>query len=87
MFPLDGNKKIWYHPVHAKKSFDPKSGLSLANLNINVYIITVGSATPRISKGWPPMIECIIPHSAVEANVWTAVRTPSVDTSKKSWDT
>lgn len=68
-----------YHPVQAKKSFDPKSGLFLAKLNMNVYIITVGSATPRINKGWPPMTECIIPHSAVDANVWTAVITPSIE--------
>jgi len=66
-----------YHPVHARKSFEPNSGLLFAKLNINVYIITVGSATPRISKGWPPIIECIIPHNAVDANVCTAVSTPS----------
>lgn len=46
---------------------------------MNVYIITVGSATPRINKGWPPIIECIIPHKAVDANVWTAVSTPSAN--------
>lgn len=28
-------------------------------------------------------MECIIPHSAVEANVWTAVRTPSAKTKEK----
>lgn len=50
-FYLIEETKIIYHPVHAKNSFDPKSGLSLAKLNINIYIITVGSATPRISKG------------------------------------
>lgn len=66
-----------YHPVNARKSFEPNSGLLFAKLNINVYIITVGSATPRISKGWPPIIECIIPHNAVDANVCTAVSTPS----------
>lgn len=40
-------------------------------------MITVGSATPKISKGWPPMIECMMPHTEVDAKVWTAVRTPS----------
>ena len=58
-----------YHPVHARKSFEPKSGLLLAKLNMNVYIITVGSATPRINRGWPPSIECMIPHKAVDARV------------------
>lgn len=66
-----------HHPVHARKKSRPKSARSLAKLNMNVYISTVGSATPRISNGWPPMIECIIPQSAVDAKVWTAVRTPS----------
>lgn len=66
-----------YHPVHGRNSFDPKSALVLAKLNMKVYISTVGSATPRISKGWPPMIECSIPHSAVDAKVWTAVIRPS----------
>lgn len=65
-----------YHAVHARKSFEPKSGLFFAKLNMNVYIITVGSATPRISKGWPPIIACIIPHKAVDANVCTAVSIP-----------
>lgn len=58
-----------YHAVHAKKSFGPSSGLSLAKLYMNVYISTVGSATPRIKRGCPPMIECIIPHNEVEARV------------------
>lgn len=69
-----------HHPDQAIKRFRPKSALSLAKLNINVYIMTVGSATPNISNGWPPMIECIIPQRAVDANVWTAVSTPS------AWD-
>lgn len=58
-----------YHPVHARKSSEPNSGLLFAKLNMNVYIITVGSATPRISKGWPPIIDCTIPHNAVDAKV------------------
>uniref|UniRef100_M1BIP0 Boron transporter n=1 Tax=Solanum tuberosum TaxID=4113 RepID=M1BIP0_SOLTU len=58
-----------YHAVQAKKSFGPSSGLSFAKLYMNVYISTVGSATPRINRGWPPIIECIIPHNAVEARV------------------
>lgn len=60
---------VQYHAVQAKKSFGPSSGLSFAKLYMNVYISTVGSATPRINRGWPPMIECIIPHNAVEARV------------------
>lgn len=75
--------EIFYHPLHARKSFGPKSGLSLAKLNMNVYMMTVGSATPRISKGCPPIKECMIPHNAVEAKVWTAVRTPSAKSSKQ----
>lgn len=74
------NCEITHHPDQAMKRFRPKSALSLAKLNINVYIMTVGSATPNISNGWPPMIECIIPQRAVDANVWTAVSTPS------AWD-
>lgn len=58
-----------YHPVHARKRLDPKSCLFLAKLNMKVYIITVGSATPRINNGWPPIMECITPHNAVETNV------------------
>ena len=45
------NRLIAYHPVHARNRFRPKSGLPLAKLNMNVYIITVGSATPSINKG------------------------------------
>lgn len=71
------NVRRLYHPVHARKSLEPKSGLFLAKLNMNIYMITVGSATPRINKGWPPIIECIIPHSAVDANVCIAVSIPS----------
>lgn len=63
------NCEITHHPDQAMKRFRPKSALSLAKLNINVYIMTVGSATPNISNGWPPMIECIIPQRAVDANV------------------
>lgn len=66
-----------HHPVHARNISRPKSGLCLAKLNMKVYIMTVGSATPRISSGCPPMMECIIPQTAVDAKVWTAVKTPS----------
>ena len=66
-----------YHPVQARKSFGPISLRSFTKLYINVYMITVGSATPRISNGWPPKIECKIPHNDVDANVCTAVRSPS----------
>lgn len=79
-------EEIAHHPAHATNRFRPKSGLPLANVNKNVYIITVGSATPKINKGWPPMIECITPQRAVDAKVWTAVRTPSASTRwKLSW--
>lgn len=75
-----GRKKaITHHPAHARNRLRPNSGLSFAKLNMNVYIITVGSATPKISKGCPPMIECIIPQIAVDAKVWTAVKTPSAN--------
>lgn len=40
-------------------------------------MIIVGSATPTISKGCPPRIECIMPHIAVDANVSTVVSIPS----------
>ncbi len=67
-----------YHPVQAKKSFCPKSFLSLTKSNMNVYINTVGSATPRMSRGCPPTTEWITPQSAVDARVCTAVKVPSV---------
>lgn len=71
-------RKTWvYHPVHARKRLEPKSVLLLAKLNMKVYIITVGSATPRINNGCPPIMECITPHNAVETKVWTAVIFPS----------
>lgn len=44
-------KKKTHHPDHAKNRSRPNSGLAFAKLNMNVYIITVGSATPRISSG------------------------------------
>jgi hypothetical protein len=44
-------EEIAHHPAHATNRFRPKSGLPLAKLNKNVYIITVGSATPKINKG------------------------------------
>lgn len=78
-------RKIWvYHPVHARKRLEPKSVLLLAKLNMKVYIITVGSATPRINKGWPPIMECITPHNAVETKVWTAVIFPSCKVAKET---
>lgn len=58
-----------YHPVHARNSFCPKSFRSFAKLNMNVYIKTVGSATPSMSKGCPPIIEWMTPHKAVDARV------------------
>lgn len=45
---------------------------------MNVYIKTVGSATPRISRGCPPKTEWIMPQNAVDARVCTAVRVPSI---------
>lgn len=45
------HEKLSYHPVHARNRFGPKSALSLAKLNMKVYMITVGSATPRINSG------------------------------------
>lgn len=69
--------QMTYQPVQARNRLRPRSGLSLAKLNMNVYMSTVGSATPRISSGCPPTMEWITPHSAVDANVCTAVRTPS----------
>jgi len=41
-------------------------------------MIIVGSATPTISKGCPPRIECMMPHIAVDANVSTVVSIPFV---------
>lgn len=40
--------------------------------------MTVGSATPKINKGWPPNIEWIIPQIAVDAIVSTMPIVPSV---------
>lgn len=68
---------VTYQPVQARNRLRPRSGLSLAKLNMKVYMSTVGSATPRISRGCPPRMEWIMPHRAVDANVCTAVRTPS----------
>jgi hypothetical protein len=42
-----------------------------------VYIITVGSATPKIKRGCPPIMECIMPQIAVEAKVSTVLKVPS----------
>jgi len=44
-------QKHIHHPVHARNKSRPNSGLSFAKLNMNVYMMTVGSATPKISKG------------------------------------
>lgn len=71
-----------YQPVQARKSLGPISLLSFTKLNMKVYIITVGSATPSISNGWPPRMECMIPQKDVEAKVCTAVRVPSVQKHK-----
>jgi len=57
----------------------PKSFLSFAKSYKNVYIRTVGSATPRMRRGCPPKIEWIMPQSAVDARVCTAVRVPSIE--------
>ena len=62
-------QKLIHHPVHARNKSRPNSGLSFAKLNMKVYMITVGSATRKISKGCPPRIECIMPHIEVDANV------------------
>lgn len=40
-------------------------------------MMTVGSATPKIKRGCPPRIECIIPQIAVEARVSTVLKLPS----------
>lgn len=58
-----------HHPVHARNMFRPRSARSLTKLNMKVYMSTVGSATPRISRGCPPMMECMMPQSAVDARV------------------
>lgn len=67
-----------YQPAQARKSLAPSCGVFLQKLNKYVYIITVGSATPKINKGWPPNIEWIIPQMAVDANVSTVLKLPSV---------
>lgn len=46
---------------------------------MKVYIKTVGSATPSMSSGCPPMTEWITPQSAVDASVCTAVKVPSAE--------
>jgi hypothetical protein len=40
-----------YQPAQAKNSLEPNSGLFEQKLYRMVYMITVGSATPKISKG------------------------------------
>lgn len=74
---------VIYHPVQAKKRLGPKSFLSFAKSNINVYINTVGSATPSMSRGCPPTIEWMMPQSAVDTRVCTAVNVPSVKCNQK----
>lgn len=39
----------------------------------------VGSATPTIRSGWPPIIEWMIPQIAVEASVSTVLNLPSMN--------
>jgi len=72
-----------YHPVQAKKRLGPKSFRSFAKSNINVYINTVGSATPSMSRGCPPTIEWMMPQSAVDARVCTAVKVPPITCNRK----
>lgn len=67
-----------YHAAQAKYRCSPRSSCPLANLYKYVYIITVGSATPTISRGCPPSIECMMPHIAVEAKVSTVLSLPSI---------
>ena len=43
-----------------------------------MYIITVGSATPKIKSGCPPNIAWIIPQMAVDVRVSTALKVSSV---------
>jgi len=40
--------------------------------------MTVGSATPKINKGWPPNTEWITPQIAVDAIVSTTLKISSV---------
>jgi hypothetical protein len=42
-------------------------------------MMIVGSATPTIRSGWPPIIECMIPQMAVEASVSTVLNLPSIN--------
>jgi len=46
-------------------------------------MMMVGSATPTIRSGWPPIIECMIPQIAVEASVSTVLNLPSMNKIKK----
>jgi hypothetical protein len=41
-------------------------------------MIIVGSATPTIIIGCPPIMECMMPHIAVEANASTVLKAPSI---------
>ena len=47
-----------------------------ANLYMKPYIRTVGSATPRISNGCPPMQACAIPEIAVDIRTCTPLKAP-----------
>ncbi|KAG0616341.1 hypothetical protein M758_5G106800 [Ceratodon purpureus] len=38
---------------------------------MNVYTKEVGSDTPTMRRGWPPIIDCRIPQIAVDVNVCT----------------
>jgi hypothetical protein len=73
-----------YHAAQAKKSSGPSADRALANRNMNVYTKEVGSETPTMRRGCPPITDCKIPQIAVEVNVCTAVITPSVHTTEQS---
>lgn len=45
-------------------------------------MIIVGSATPTIIIGCPPIMECMMPHIAVEVNVSTVLKAPSIINTK-----
>lgn len=66
-----------YQPAQAINRSPPISDLPLAKVYNNVYIMTVGSATPKINRGCPPKIAWIIPQMAVEASVSTVLNLPS----------
>lgn len=49
-----------------------------ANWNMKPYIRTMGSATPRIRSGWPPIKDWIEPEIAVEMRTCTPLKAPFV---------